>query len=95
VNALHHWTDRAAAVEEITRVLRPGGRAVLLDEDFDDPAHPWHERFAERRAAHDHDFEMVDPESIAAAFRAAGCQRASGSHESVGGRPAKVVRITR
>lgn len=54
VNSMHHWVDLADAVGEIARVLAPGGRIVLVDEAFDDPTHPDHERFAKRRRRHGH-----------------------------------------
>lgn len=50
----HHWDDPAAAVPEIVRVLRPGGRFVLYDfghapyEAIDGAASGWtiqHDRF--------------------------------------------------
>ena len=95
VNAMHHWTDRTLAAAEITRVLRAGGRAVLVDEDFDDPNHPWYEQFTGRHSQHSHTFDDVNPVEMADLFTAAGCQRAAGSIERVAGRPAKVVRVTR
>ena len=35
-NAVHHWVDHAAVWREFARVLAPGGRLVLVDEDFED-----------------------------------------------------------
>lgn len=29
INSFHHWSDRAAAMSELQRVVRPGGRIVL------------------------------------------------------------------
>lgn len=54
VNTMHHWVDPGQGVAEIARVLRPGGRILLVDEDFDDPGHPDHDRFRDRHADHDH-----------------------------------------
>ena len=42
VNSLHHWASPTIAMGEILRVLRPGGRMLLLDEDFDHPEHQSH-----------------------------------------------------
>lgn len=40
VNSMHHWVDPDAAVLEIVRVLKPGARLVLVDEDFANANHP-------------------------------------------------------
>lgn len=63
----HHWTDMPAGVAQMARVLRPGGRAVLIDtvapdspkgdsflqaiEMLRDPSHVRNYRAAEWRAA--------------------------------------------
>lgn len=95
VNTMHHWTDRAAACRELARVLRPGGRVLLVDEDFDDPAHPSHDQVKARRARHHHHFDNVDTEALAASLVAAGFASAEGTVTTFAGRPAKVVRATR
>lgn len=70
VNAMHHWTDLDAAVGEIRRVVRPGGRLMVVDEDFDDPAHEDHERLCSRR--HDPEFADVEPSVVGTKLAAVG-----------------------
>jgi ubiquinone/menaquinone biosynthesis C-methylase UbiE len=95
VNTMHHWTDLDAATVELARVLRPGGRILLVDEDFDSPAHPAFEHMQERRAHRDRHFAEIDPAAVAAKLTAAGFTSAEGSTGSMADRPAKVVRAIR
>ena len=92
VNTVHHWTNISSAVGEMRRVLRPGGRVVLVDEDFEDPAHPFYERMNRRRAAQGRHFDEVDPQAVAALFQQHGFVGVVAGVEKVAGRPAKVMR---
>ena len=48
INAFHHWADPERGLSEVRRVLAPGGRLILVDEDF--PEDHEHTRF--HREAH-------------------------------------------
>jgi len=86
VNAIHHWTDLEGSIEEIARVIAPGGRVLLVDEDFTDPEHPQHETH------HDHEEEMtkVDVEIIKSLFEIRGFE-AKGKKVLLSGLPVKLV----
>jgi SAM-dependent methyltransferase len=95
VNAMHHWTDLRGGVAELHRVLRPGGRLVLVDEKFDDPSHPDHDRVRNHRHKHHHEFDDVDPAAVGAQLTAAGFTVSEAGETVLAGRPSKLVRATR
>jgi ubiquinone/menaquinone biosynthesis C-methylase UbiE len=95
VNTMHHWTDMDVAVGELARVLRQGGRLLLVDEDFDDPQHPAYLRMQKRSAHRARHFIQIDPAAVAAKLIAAGFAEAEGALSSMANRPVKVVRATR
>jgi ubiquinone/menaquinone biosynthesis C-methylase UbiE len=95
VNTMHHWTDLDAAVHELARVLQPGGRLLLVDEDFDAPEHPAFERMQDRRAHRAHHFAEIDPVAVEAKLVVAGFADVEGSKGTMAARPVKMVRATR
>jgi SAM-dependent methyltransferase len=92
---MHHFTDPDAAVKELHRVLRPGGRLLLIDEDFDDPAHPAHEEIHARRHRDGRHFDDVDPAAIGEKLRSAGFTVQEATTTAFAARPAKIVRATK
>ena len=95
VNTMHHWVDLEQAVAEIARVLGPAGRAVLVDEDFDDPAHPDHDRFGSSGDGHEHHgFTMVDGDRMATLLTSAGLDRVEASRRILDNRPVVAVIVS-
>jgi ubiquinone/menaquinone biosynthesis C-methylase UbiE len=95
VNAMHHWADVDAGVSELARVLRRGGRLLLVDEDFDDPGHPDHERIRARRRKQHLEFPDVDPALVGAKFATGGFAVEEAGKTLLAGRPAKLIRATK
>lgn len=95
VNTMHHWSNLGDGVAELARVLAPGGRTLLVDEQFGDPAHPDYERFNKSFSEHEHQFHVVDPEVVGAAMADAGLTVAFASNDVIAGRPAVVVEATK
>jgi SAM-dependent methyltransferase len=105
VNVMHHISDLDAAMTELRRVAAPGGRVVLVDEDFDDPTHPRHEEMAARHRGHTHhggDHHhgadehgqhrlMVDVAALAETMTACDFEAVAASNQPIAGVPARVV----
>ncbi len=91
VNTMHHWVDVEQGVTEIARVLRPGGRVLLVDEVFTDPAHPEHERFGSDHGPEHHGFTMVEADRMGELFRAAGLTDVEATNRPIADRPAICV----
>ncbi len=77
VNATHHFGDLERFAAELTRVLRPGGRVVLVEEDLDHPGH--------------HGPHKVDVDALLVLFTSAGLAEAASAYRTVAGTPATVI----
>lgn len=92
VNTMHHWVDVERGVAEIARVLRPGGRVLLVDEVFTDPSHPDYEQFGADHGPEHHGFSLVEADKMGVLLRAAGLTDVDASNSTIAGRP--VIRVT-
>lgn len=92
LNAMHHLPDLEGAAQELERVLVPGGRVLLIDEDFGHADHSFHQ--GDHDHGHDHGPEFVDPDHMTAVLAAAGFQEATADHRPIGGEPAYVITAT-
>jgi SAM-dependent methyltransferase len=91
LNAMHHFPDLEGAAGELARVLKHGGRLLLIDEDFGDDGHSFHGMGGE----HDHGPEFVEPDHVASLLTDAGLADATGDHRAIGGEPAFVITATK
>lgn len=91
LNVMHHLDDLDQAAAEVARVLKPGARLVLIDEDFGHPEHS----FARATKDHHHVPDLANPNHLTQLFATAGFTEVAAESRSVGGEPALVLVATR
>lgn len=92
VNTMHHWVDVDRGAAEIARVLKPGGRVLLVDELFNDPSHPEYEESETEHGPEHHGFTMVEADQMGSALQAAGLIEVDASDVLIAERP--VIQVT-
>jgi ubiquinone/menaquinone biosynthesis C-methylase UbiE len=91
VNTMHHWSNIEAGIGELARVLAPGGRILLVDENFDDPTHPDFDKFTARKEEHSHHFTAVAPDAVAAELSKLGLSVEFAAFDQIAGRPGIII----
>jgi len=86
VNAVHHFDDLDVAAGELARVVRPGGRVILVEEDFAQSDHPFFSTVGEEHGPH-----TVDPMALASKLADAGLTVTEAGPRLVGDVPSNVV----
>lgn len=87
VNATHHFADLERFAAELARVLRPGGRVVLVEEDLSHPEQP----FAMAAGDGGHGPHAIDVDALTALFGGAGLADAASTYRRVAGTLATVI----
>ncbi len=85
VNSVHHFADLQAAAFELARTLKPGGRVVLVEEDFTSPMHPASSHFAGPSPT------PIDGRHLRALFQGEGFIGTKINQRTIGGIPATVA----
>lgn len=98
VNVVHHVNDLGEAASELFRVVKPGGRVLILDEDFTDETHPKFEQMGVR--AHQHDGDdghpiAIDFDVLADHLRRVGFSEVVAQADRLAGVPTHCVAATR
>ena len=91
INCVHHWGDDQKACQEIGRVIRPGGRLALLDEQFGDPTHPRYDEMDHSRHGQPGFFHEIDTERLAGLLGEAGFLIDRAGDERLDGVPVKLI----
>ena len=99
LNVMHHLSDPEMATTELARVLEPGGRLLLVDEDFDHPDHRFHHHGQHPdHGGEDHEghgIEFVDLERMRSLLADRGFVDLETAHRTIAGQPAYVVSARR
>jgi len=80
LDVMHHFDDLERATTELGRVLKPGGRLLLIDEDFDDPTHSHHRQAG---VPGHQGPEFVDPARMAELLTEAGLTSTTTDHRTI------------
>ena len=84
VNATHHFADLERFTAQLVRVLRPGGRVILVEEDLN-------HRFAQQDGQGHHRPHAIDVEALLVLFRSAGLTDSSSTSGVLAGTTATVI----